>query len=84
MQNVARVIETTAVIEDDYQLRLTDPIRAAKGGNIRVLLFLPDEEDVDETEWLRAASGNPSFGFLRDRCEDVYSPTDGRPYDDER
>jgi hypothetical protein len=37
-------------------------------------------EDIDESEWLRAASANEAFGFLREPKEDVYTIEDGRPF----
>jgi hypothetical protein len=41
-----------------------------------------NEEDGDMSEgaWLRAASKNPSFDFLRDE-PDLYHSTDGKPFD---
>jgi len=41
------------------------------------------EDDVEETAWLQAAAHNPAFDFLKDADEDIYSPTDGLPFDDE-
>ncbi len=35
------------------------------------------DDDFDEPEWLEAASVNPSFGFLNDSEEDIYSENDG-------
>lgn len=39
-----------------------------------------EEDDMDEGDWLRAASKNPSFNFLRDE-PDLYRSTDGKPFD---
>jgi hypothetical protein len=33
---------------------------------------------------MRAAAKNPAFDFLKDPEEDIYSPTDGRPFGDSR
>ena len=41
---------------------------------------VPEPQDIDEVEWLRAAATNPVFDFLNDPTEDVYSPTDGKPF----
>jgi hypothetical protein len=35
---------------------------------------------MNEMEWLRAATVNPAFEFLKDQAEDVYKPTDGKPF----
>ncbi len=40
----------------------------------------PGEEDIDESEWLQAAAKNPAFDFLEDPAEDIYSITDGKPF----
>ena len=39
-----------------------------------------EEDDMDEGAWLRAASKNPSFDFLRDE-PDLYRSSDGKPFD---
>jgi hypothetical protein len=38
------------------------------------------EDDPPEGAWLRAASKNPSFDFLREEPE-LYRATDGKPFD---
>lgn len=38
------------------------------------------EDDMNEGAWLRAASKNPSFDFLREEPE-LYRATDGKPFD---
>jgi hypothetical protein len=37
------------------------------------------EDDMNEGAWLRAASKNPTFDFLRDE-PDLYHSTDGKPF----
>ena len=54
---------------------------------ITVLVVIPgqqdeeEEADIDEMEWLRAASANPAFDFLKEPGEDIYTLADGRPFD---
>jgi hypothetical protein len=43
-----------------------------------ILLF--DDNDIDEMEWLTAASTNPVFNFLSEIEEDIYSLEDGKPF----
>jgi len=38
-------------------------------------------EEISESEWLYAATTNPSFDFLKEPGEDVYTLEDGRPFD---
>jgi hypothetical protein len=42
-----------------------------------------EEDDMNEGAWLRAASNNTSFDFLRDE-PDLYRSTDGKPFHDAR
>ena len=42
-----------------------------------------EEDDMNEGAWLRAASENPSFDFLRDE-PDLYRSTDGKPFHNSR
>jgi hypothetical protein len=51
---------------------------------VRVLLLIPEDDDVSEGEWMRAAARNPAFAFLSDTAEDIYTVNDGRPIVDER
>ena len=48
------------------------------------MIFFPNEEDMNESEWLGSLSFNPAFDFLHNPDEDVYSITDGKPFDAER
>ena len=47
------------------------------------VFLLPEESDIDESEWLQAAAANPALAFLKDPEEDVYTPSDGRPIHDD-
>jgi hypothetical protein len=42
-----------------------------------------EDDDMNEGAWLRAASKNPSFDFLRDE-PDLYRSSDGKPFHDAR
>jgi hypothetical protein len=39
--------------------------------------------DISEDVWLRAASTNTAFDFLRAPEEDLYTLDDGRPFNDQ-
>ena len=50
-----------------------------------IVLFPEEEhEEFSELEWLHAAATNPAFDFLKDPAEDIYTLTDGRPFNDKR
>ncbi len=82
MKHIDKAIETTATINAEHQLVLDEPLPLAGPARVRVIVLLP-ESDIEEEEWLRAASANESFDFLRSPQEDIYSPADGRPFLDQ-
>jgi len=64
------------VPDSPVKLPLKQPLKVS----VRPLAASGDEDDLDEGAWLRAASKNPSFDFLRDE-PDLYRSTDGKPFD---
>ena len=77
-----KAIETTATVKESNQLVLDIPVPYHGKGKVRLIILLPDENDIDESEWLRAASANPAFDFLKDPKEDIYTDADGKPFND--
>lgn len=49
--------------------------------NVRVLILLEDDsyEQEEEKLWMNSISKNPSFDFLNEPAEDIYSLKDGEP-----
>ncbi|HEV7347584.1 hypothetical protein [Telluribacter sp.] len=54
---------------------------ALRNQKVRVLALL--EEENEDTEWLKALSGNSAFDFFHEEAEDIYSIEDGRKLTDE-
>lgn len=79
-----KAIETTGTVSKDHQLVLDEPLPVAGLSRVRVIVLVPDDNDVDEQLWLKAAAANPAFDFLKDAKEDIYSVHDGKPYGDQR
>ncbi len=84
MGEVAKVLETMATVDKEDRLILDERLPLQAKARVRVLIFIPEEEDIPEDEWLQAASKNPVFSFLEDPEEDIYSLADGRPFHDAR
>lgn len=78
-----KAIETYGTVNKDHQLVLDEPLPVASPSRVRVIVILPDESDFDEQVWRKAAAANPSFDFLKDPKEDIYSVSDGKPYRDQ-
>lgn len=78
-----KAIETTGTVDERQQLVLDEPLSIVGPSRVRVIILMPEEIDIDEKEWLRAASVNPSFDFLKDPKEDIYTLSDGKPFHDQ-
>ena len=78
-----KAIETTGTIDNQNRLILDGPLSEVSPSRVRVIILMPEEADIDENEWLRAASTNPAFDFLKDPEEDIYTLSDGKPFHDE-
>jgi hypothetical protein len=50
--------------------------------DIRIIIFVDEKnDDIDEEKlWLNSISTNPTFDFLKDTNENIYSLTDGEPF----
>jgi hypothetical protein len=83
MQAATQAIETTGTIDIQHQLVLDGALPIAGPTRVRVIILLPEDSDISETEWLQAAATNPAFDFLKDPEEDIYTLSDGRPFYDE-
>ncbi|MBX7235348.1 MAG: hypothetical protein K1X65_13270 [Caldilineales bacterium] len=84
MEAMMNAIEMTGVIDERRQLQLDDLLPIAGPKRVRVIVFYPQVETWDETEWLYAAARNPAFAYLKEAAEDIYSVDDGKPFNDER
>jgi hypothetical protein len=80
---VMNAIETTGIVDAQHQLRLDGPLPIAGHSRVRVIVLVPEEADISESVWTKAAAASPSFDFLQDAAEDIYTVTDGKPFHDE-
>jgi hypothetical protein len=72
-------IETTGTINTNHQIVLDEALPISEKSRVRVIvLFDESAADIDENEWLKAASRNDAFDFLNDETEDIYTLADGR------
>jgi hypothetical protein len=83
METPLTAIELTGTIDEQHQLRLDEQLPVSGPKRVRVIVLYPIEDTWDETEWLRAAARNPVFADLANPEEDIYSPSDGKPFHDE-
>ena len=79
-----KAIEARGAVDRDGRLTVEERIPLPAAGDVRVIVLAPDdEEELDEQTWLRAAAMGGAFDFLNDPAEDIYSPTDGKPFHDD-
>ena len=83
MSSPIKAIEVAATVADRGQLRLDEALMEVGPGRVRVIVLLPENADIQEREWIGAASRGPAFDFLKDSSEDIYTPPDGKPFHDE-
>jgi hypothetical protein len=76
-------IEMTGTVDEHHQLRLDGALPIPSPTRVRVIVLYPLEDEWKETEWLRAATRNPAFQYLKDAAEDIYTVTDGEPFHDQ-
>jgi hypothetical protein len=82
-----RAIEVTGTVDEAGRLTLDEPLESVAPGRVRLIVLAAERveaglADPDERSWLVAAAASPSFAFLADPGEDVYSPEDGTRFVD--
>jgi hypothetical protein len=78
-----RAIERVGIVDARHQLVLDEPLPIAEATRVRVIVLFADDTEIGEEEWLHAATTNPSFEFLKDPAEDIYTIEDGKPFHDQ-
>lgn len=82
MQVISKAVEVKGEIDKNHKLLLDEPLSAIPPGEVRIILMFENETDIDEQEWLSSAAKNSVFEFLKDLNEDIYSNSDGKPFND--
>lgn len=82
METPMKAIEVTGTVDEQGQLHLDELLAIVGPSRVRVILLFPEEADIHEQEWRRAAAKNPAFDFLKDPVEDIYTVADGKPFND--
>ena len=78
-----KAIEITGTVDAQRRLVLDEQLPVVGPIRVRVIILLPEEADIDEVEWLRAAAANLAFDFLKEPEEDIYTLADGRSFYDQ-
>lgn len=77
-----KAIEVTGQIDENGELHLDESLPIHGPSAVRVIVLIENSDEIEEQSWLRAASTSPAFEFLRDQEEDIYTLSDGKPFND--
>ena len=80
MSFVEKAIETQGTINKDHCLVLNEALPVEGPKRVRVIILLPQEAEIEERSWLKAAASNEAFDFLKSPEEDIYTLADGKPF----
>jgi hypothetical protein len=74
-----QAVEAIAYIDQFGNLKLVKPLEL-RNQNVRIIILLPDDNELSDALWLQAVAKSPSFDFLTAEEEDIYSSEDGQPF----
>lgn len=83
MNKALTAIEITGSIDEHHQLHLDLPLTLTGPMRVKVIVLYPLAEEISEVEWLHAAARNPAFAYLSEPEENIYTPADGKPFNDQ-
>jgi hypothetical protein len=80
---IMRAIEISTKTDKYGHLKINYPLNN-RDSNVRIIILVDEmDNDVNEEKlWMKSISSNPAFDFLKDTSENIYSLTDGEPFDD--
>ena len=75
-----QALETVGTIDKKGYLILSKPLEL-RNKVVKIIVLIADDDDTIENEqWLAALSTNPVYDFLKDDEEDIYTLSDGKPF----
>ncbi len=77
-----KAIELNSETDQDGVLKISYKINKSNS-KVRVLILYEEKNESDEEKlWMDSIAKNPSFDFLNDPAEDIYTIKDGEPFHD--
>jgi len=78
-----KAIEINTKTDKQGQLKLNYQLNK-KDRKVRVIILIDEQsDDIDEEKiWIKSIQSNPAFDFLKEPSENIYSLTDGEPFND--
>jgi hypothetical protein len=75
-----RSIECAGTISAQGELQLDELLPLNQPSRVRIIVLFPESlesDDITPDQWNKAVASNPSFTFLRDAEEDIYTLGNG-------
>jgi hypothetical protein len=75
-----RSIECAGTISAQGELQLDELLPLNQPSRVRIIVLFPESlesEDITPDQWNKAVASNPSFAFLHDAEEDIYTLENG-------
>jgi len=78
-----KAIEINTKTDKYGHLKLNYPVNKPES-NVRIIILIDEKTDEVEEEklWLKTIGSNPAFDFLNEPGENIYSITNGEPFND--
>jgi hypothetical protein len=75
-----KAIEATGEIDKNGELHLDEALPVRGPSRARVIILMENSDSTEDQDWLRIVSSSPAFEFLKDQKEDIYTLSDGKPF----
>jgi hypothetical protein len=82
-----RSIECAGTISAQGELQLDELLPLNQPSRVRIIVLFPESlesDDITPDQWSNAVASNPSFAFLHDAEEDIYTLENGVAVSHER
>ncbi len=73
-----KAIELNGFLDEKGILKTDSPLEIVNQ-RVKIIVLIPEREEINDLDWVHAAASNPAFDFLSEEEEDIYSITDGEP-----
>ena len=81
-----KAIEVNATIDSPYELHLSSPLVGVSSKEVKLIVLFDEDtgEEINEQKWVKQTiTNNSAFDFLKAPEEDIYTLSDGKPYNGE-
>ena len=77
-----KAIEIAGQIDENGLVKIDNALPISNR-RVKIIILMPDEDEIADEIWLQTLAKNEAFDFLKHNEEDIYSINDGEPFRDE-